>query len=82
MRTTLTIDQDVLLAARDHADVEGRTLGAVISSWARAGLKSTRHAPQSEDDDWLADQGFVLLPKRDVTVTSADVNRLRDELFL
>ena len=82
MRTTLTIHQDVLLAARDHARVEGRPIGDVISDWARDGLKSTRHAPISEDDDWLISQGLALLPRRAVTVTNADVNRLRDELFL
>ena len=82
MRTTLTIHQDVLLAARDHAAVEGRTIGEVISDWARDGLKSKRRTPISEDDDWLINQGLMLLPRRDVTVTNADVNRLRDELFL
>ncbi|MCL1838027.1 MAG: hypothetical protein FWG47_01750 [Propionibacteriaceae bacterium] len=82
MRTTLTIHEDVFLAARDHASVEGRTIGEVISNWARAGLKSTQRTPISKDDDWLIDQGLMLLPRRDTTVTNADVNRLRDELFL
>ena len=81
MRTTLTIGEDVLLAARDHARVEGRTIGDVISDWARDGLKATR-TPRCPDDDWLAAQGLALLPRRDVTVTNADVNRLRNELFL
>ena len=82
MRTTLTIDEDVFLAARDHAAVEHRTIGEVISGWARAGLTSPKQTPACEDDDWLAAQGLTLLPRRDVTVTNADVNRLRDELFL
>jgi len=82
MRTTLTIDQDVLLAARDHAQVEGRTVGDVISDWARSGLTLDRHTPVCEDDDWLTDHGLTLLPRRDATVTNADVNRLRDELFV
>jgi len=82
VRTTLTIDQDVLLAARDHAAVQGRTIGQVISDWARTALSSGQGAPQCEDDDDLIAQGLALLPRRDATVTSADVNRLRDELFL
>jgi len=72
----------VLLAARDHADVQGRTIGQVISEWARAGLTSGQRTPKCDDDDQLAAQGLALLPHRDVTVTSADVNRLREELFL
>jgi len=82
MRTTLTIDQDVMLAARDFAVAERRTIGEVISAWARAGLTSRRPTPASPDDEWLAANGLALLPRRDVTVTSADVNRLRDELFV
>ena len=82
MRTTLTIDQDVLLAARDHSAVEGRTIGQVISDWARAGLKTGQRTPRCSDDEQLTAQGLTLLAHRDVTVTSADVNRLRDELFL
>jgi len=72
----------VLLAARELAAVEGRTIGEVISDWARDGLKSKRQTPIGEDDNWLINQGMMLLPHRDVTVTNADVNRLRDELFL
>jgi len=82
MRTTLTIDQDVMLAARDFAVAERRTIGEVISAWARAGLTSRRPTPVTPDDDWLVANGLPLLPRRDVTVTSADVNRLRDELFV
>jgi len=38
MRTTLTIDDDVLAAARDRADLERKTVGEVISSLARQAL--------------------------------------------
>lgn len=82
MRTTLTIDQDVLLAARDFAAVEGRTVGDVISAWARDGLTMTRRTSVCENDDWLSTHGLTLLPRRDEIVTTADVNRLREELFL
>ncbi len=43
MRTTLSIDDDVLAAARSLARREGRPLGEVISALARRGL-----APRSE----------------------------------
>jgi len=82
MRTTLTIDQDVLLAARDQAAVDGRTVGDVISSWARSGIATGQLAKSCQDDDWLEQQGIVLLPRRDALVTTADVARLQDELYL
>ena len=39
MRTTLTIDDDVLLDARDIARTEGRSLGAVVSDLMRQSLR-------------------------------------------
>jgi hypothetical protein len=38
MRTTLAIDDDVLEQARQIAETEGRSVGAVISSLARRSL--------------------------------------------
>jgi hypothetical protein len=38
MRTTLTIDDDVVSAARELAALEGRSIGSVISELARRGL--------------------------------------------
>ena len=38
MRTTLTIDDDILAAAKDLADSQQKTVGAVLSSLARKGL--------------------------------------------
>lgn len=42
MRTTLRIDDDILLAARELAAGEHRSLGAVISELARRGLTPAR----------------------------------------
>ena len=39
MRTTLSIDDDVLLAAKAIAGQQGRSLGEVISELARRSLK-------------------------------------------
>lgn len=39
MRTTLTIDDDVLQAARTLAAQQGQSIGAVISDLARQGLR-------------------------------------------
>ena len=40
MRTTLTLDPDVLAAARALAEARGQTMGQVISELARRGLAS------------------------------------------
>lgn len=42
MRTTLDIDEDVMLAARELAAQERRPIGAVISDLARRGLTPAR----------------------------------------
>jgi hypothetical protein len=38
MRTTLTIDDDILSVARERADIEGKTVGKVLSALARQSL--------------------------------------------
>lgn len=42
MRTTLEIDDDVVMAARELAAAERRSLGSVISQLARRGLTPAR----------------------------------------
>ena len=42
MRTTLTIDDDVLAAARDLAEQSGKAIGTVVSELSRAGLEAER----------------------------------------
>jgi hypothetical protein len=74
MQTTLTIDDDVLAEAEELASRRNQTVGQVISSLSREGLKSA--APQP-----VGRSGFPLLPMRDPTpVTLEFVNQLRDEL--
>ncbi len=73
MRTTLSIDDDVLHAAKAIADQQGRSLGAVVSELARRSLK--RPASQTERN------GISLLTSRTGSppVTMDLVNTLRDE---
>lgn len=74
MRTTLTIDDDVLSAARARAERERRSVGDVISELARAAL-TTGTVPRGRS-------GFPVLPvsNPDAVVTTEIVNRLREEL--
>lgn len=75
MRTTVSIDDDVLTAARALADRQHRSLGDVISELARRGL-----APSSPVGG-NSRNGVPLLPLRAnaVPITLELVNRLRDE---
>jgi hypothetical protein len=55
MRTTLSIDDDVLAAARDLADFQRKTVGEVISSLARQALSPPRQTQKFRN-------GVPLLP--------------------
>jgi hypothetical protein len=73
MRTTLSIDDDVLAAAKARADHERRSVGALVSDLLRQSLFKPV-ALKSRN-------GVPLLPTRDpsVVITLEMVNRLRDE---
>jgi len=73
MRTTLTIDDDVLAAAKQFADARGLTLGEAVSQLARATLTERRR--------FSTRNGIVLLPApTDAAAASLDdVNALRDD---
>jgi hypothetical protein len=80
MRTTLVIDDDILLAARELAAAERRTIGQVISELARRALTHSA-APGSSaaaDDDL-----FPRFPKRGgPPVTNELVRRIQEKLDL
>lgn len=77
MRTTLDIDEDVLLAAREHAQRERKSLGAVISSLARDSL---RRPPVAGARRGAARRGgrFAVLPQRAEVITLEHVRGLQD----
>ena len=75
MRTTLTIEDDVLAAARGLAARQRKTLGEVISALSRQALQPVAPRP-------LVRNGLPLLPVSAGTapVTAELVNQLHDEL--
>jgi len=75
MRTTLTIDDDILRAAREMA-TNGLTIGEVVSNLARKGL----YPDLGETPSYR--NGIRLMPvgKRNRAVTTETVNQLRDEI--
>ena len=79
MRTTLDIDDDVLIAAKAHAQRKQRSLGAVISELAREALSRPADAHKSARRGGAARGGrFAVLPRRGELVTPEHVRRLMD----
>ncbi|OBJ30794.1 MULTISPECIES: CopG family transcriptional regulator [Mycolicibacter] len=75
MRTTLSIDDDVLLAVKERAHRERRPVGEVLSELARQAL--TRHDNPTKGSESF--HGFAPLPHRGTAVSNALIDRLRDE---
>ncbi|WP_291991158.1 hypothetical protein [Candidatus Accumulibacter sp. ACC007] len=74
MRTTLEIEDDVLVAAKEMARREHLTAGQVISRLARLAL--TARVDQQRSAQTVA--GFRPLPARGVLVSNDQVNALRE----
>jgi hypothetical protein len=75
MRTTINIDEDVLLAVQERAHREHRSAGQVLSELAREALLgqvSSRPAPA------LVRNGFTPLASRGKPVSNALIDRLRE----
>lgn len=70
MRTTITIDDDVMEAARDLAEREGTSLGKAVSELARRGC---RIVPASTRD------GVFVASLNAPPITSEDVYRSLEE---
>lgn len=78
MRTTLTIDDDVLAAVKERARREGVPAGTVLSALARQAL--TRSADRDADAAAAAAfHGFAPLPNRGRAVSNALVDELRED---
>lgn len=75
MRTTLDVDEDVLLAVKELARLRRSTAGRVLSDLARSALK------QPDDDQAAIRNGVpLLLPRPDEGVVTPEVvDRLMDD---
>lgn len=77
MRTTLNIAEDVLLAAKERARREGRSIGDVVSDLARQSLL------RGPEPDEVAEEGgfygFEPFPHRGPAVSNELIDRLREE---
>jgi hypothetical protein len=77
MRTTLSLDDDVLLAVKERARRENRTAGEVLSDLARQALTQQQRAdPRTGPESFY---GFEPFEHRGAAVSNALIDRLRDE---
>lgn len=76
MRTTLSIDDDVLAAARERAAREGTSVGAVVSQLARAALTGRVSAAPASGESF---HGFEPFPSRGAVVTNELIDQLRED---
>lgn len=77
MRTTLSIDDDVLLAVKERAAREKRSVGEVLSELACSALNGV--GGDRAAGDAPSRHGFRPLPRRGGQVSNALVDQLRDE---
>lgn len=75
MRTTLDLDEDVLIAVKERARRERRSAGAVLSELARRGLTTGSGAQEPV----AARYGFQPLPRRGAAVTNTLIDSLLEE---
>lgn len=76
MRTTISLDDDVLLAVQERARREKRTAGAVLSELARQAL--TRQSARTGEAG-AGRHGYAPLPRRGAAVSNALIDHLRED---
>jgi hypothetical protein len=77
VRTTLDIAEDVLLAAKERARRERRSVGEVLSDLAREAL--LRGPTAGAVAEGGAFYGFEPLPRRGAAVSNELIDRLRED---
>lgn len=77
MRTTIDLDYDTLLAAKEIARAENTSLGKVVSRLVRQALTGGAAQPATPGRPATA-TGFVPFEARGVVVSNDLIDRLRD----
>jgi hypothetical protein len=78
MRTTLDIADDVLMAVKERALRQKRSVGDLLSELAREAL-THRSRETTESGKPKSFYGFDPLPRRGKTVSNELINKLREE---
>jgi hypothetical protein len=77
MRTTLSVADDVLLAVKERARREKRSVGEVLSDLARQALTHQYREEQASEPEHF--YGFEPFPHRGEAVSNAFIDQLREE---
>lgn len=77
MRTTLDIDDDLLMAIKEIAKREKKSMGETLSALARKALTARPEMLRTESPK--AVYGLRPLPKRGGIVTNELINKLRED---
>ena len=77
MRTTLNLDEDAALAARNLAQRQRMSLGEAVSELVRRGASAGSSRTASRNEPALRGR-FALLPARDEVITPQHVRELME----
>ena len=77
MRTTINLDEDAAIAARNVSQREKLSLGAAISELIRRGVNAGAPAALHKPEPGLRGR-FALLPARDEIITPQHVRELME----
>ncbi len=80
MRTTLDIDDDVLMAVKELARRESKSAGKIASSLIRSAIVGDGGQQNHQVNESGAKYGFKPFAKRGGIVTNKDIDKLREEL--
>lgn len=78
MRTTIGIEEDVLLAAKEIARRQNQSAGQVVSRLLRESLLSGSASDRAASEDEKRIGGFRPFPPQGRVITNDQVNVLRD----
>ena len=79
MRTTLNIDDDLLMAMREVARRNSKSIGAVASRLLRQALAGGQTEGGGAGEEPAPEFGFRPFPKRGGLVTNDLIDQLREE---
>ena len=80
MRTTLDLEPDVLLQARQIAQMQRTSIGKTVSRLLRERFQSPPQTEQAPDaNGFIYRNGFAVLPSRGEIISAEHVQRLMDE---
>ena len=81
MRTTLDIDDDVLMAVREIAAKEKKTAGKVLSEFSRRGMLASDPTASAleQGGPYTLKNGIPILPSRGEVVTTRQIERIMEE---